>query len=270
MRNVLRARKQRGLEIRIHVLDFIGKHPSPLLFAGGMSSSDILETHPMKALLVLPLSLAFAVAFGDVLVAKSACINTAKGMRWKDLISRFPTKAMVLTWAKRHGRESQSSSLNAYDRILLQLPKGAAADLKPTKGSLYGNRPEKFRPKFGCVGMLRALEFANVLKNGEHFVEGLQAAVNYVNQTDFAEDDETLNASDHPSRRTIRRALQRLDCTSMLIDRRKFLACYKTGRLLSLHFFSDGSCTRGIQIPISFFETMLCLTLGNESSMMLG
>ena len=58
-----------------------------------------------------------------------------------------------------------------------------------------------------------------------------------------------LKPAEHPKTTTLRKAMKRMDAVSMNLDRRFFHALYTADpeALVSIHAYSDGSCTRGLR-----------------------
>ena len=170
-----------------------------------------------------------------------------RGMRWKDVLTYHPTRRMLCDWHKDAFKEDQP---NDYRSFLLKLPQGylASSDEAKNVGERKRVRPERFDAKFNCLDLVHGLNFVNYLRDTGNFVESLQAALDYLLQRKITSANHDLLANDHPSRWTLMRAFKRIDYVSMLLDRREFTALFHfPDRILGLHLYSDGSCTRGRQ-----------------------
>ena len=240
-----------GKEIRCNVSSFLKATQFPI--AGGEGScqtiSDFIRATNVARLLVLPLGLAFSVAYGDIIIAKSGPIpRDVKGLRYKDFLKGHPTKRALRRWSSENKDATLES--DSYRAALLELPAFAANQVVGKLQPQERCRPMRFDTKFQCFDLIRAVDFSGHLRSIDQFTDALQAGIDYLAEGGFIQDESlTINENEHPSKRTLRRAMQRLDYTSILLDRRRFTALFQhQEKLVSMHLYSDGSSTRGHEL----------------------
>jgi len=211
---------------------------------------DVLRLHPVVAHAALSKG-------ADPMIVKSVALQ----LRGPARDQRNPPECLVQRWRRESAevarlRRPQNVAGEASDRwaeIALELPVGVAARVNAGQDAPPGS-PEARRYPVDPLHLIRGLNFAKFLRDQRGFSEALQAATDFEKAVDPGEVVRDRKAD--PPRTTRQGALEQLDVTGMLLQRREFRANRLCGLIRGINLFTDASPVTGEELQGMVMETI--------------
>ena len=222
---------------------------------GGRPVRSLMGGGVVQGVVDFKLQEAFAVLQSDA-IARSVALRARSDPKGV-VIRGGPTRQHVRSWCRREGSAQQHEWKARAKR--LRDPVTFVPRRKPRrapKDDGEDRRPAQFKRHWTPEALLKAIRYSSDLRDQDNFIRSLRRCEQYMDERRGSSVPEGMRVDDfdHPSGRTNRRSLMKLDAVGCLIQRRQVAAIIGDGTLRSVHLFADGSPVTGLEIQAMLID----------------